>query len=114
MKARIGKTSFESMTPTQRKLCEAYVESYWHEVRAAINDRYFYAMALALSDVFGFGEKRVIRALNAVGEIVIGYGDETYTPKERRDMLTDIKKMADNMRQELEKRGIDLELDNHR
>ena len=114
MKARIGKTSFESMSPTQRKICEEYVMEHWSEVRSAINDRYFYAMALALNDVFGFGEKRVLKAINAFAEIVIGYGDEAYTPKERREKYADIKKMSDEMRKELENRGIDLELDKYR
>lgn len=111
MKARIGKTSFDSLNDAQRKICEAYVDNYWNELRALISDRYFYAVALALNDVCGFGEKRIIRVINAFGEIIMGYSDETYSPKERRNHAEDMKKMAENMKQELLKRGIDLGLD---
>ena len=110
MKSRIGKTSFDSLNDAQKKICEAYVLDYWDKLRAAISDRYFYAMALAINDVYGFGEKRVLRAVNAFAEIVIGYSEETYTPKEKRERAEDMAAMAENMRQELLKRGIDLGL----
>ena len=112
MKSRITESSFNSMTTAQRKLCQAYVAHTWKKLQSQITRRFMLALALALNDRYGWTGRGIVGVMGAVSEIIAGYSDDTYTPKEQREgSPDDIERMADAMKAELECRGIILEWD---
>lgn len=72
--------------------------------RDIVLERFIMAMLLTLSDLFGFGVKRMNRVLNAFGEIVGGYNEEAYDGIDQR--LQSMDTMNGLLRDELNGRGI--------
>ena len=116
MKARIGgKTTFDSLPIAQQKAIKAIVEEFaekrWAEVQEIAADRFMYALALTLNDKLGYREKGIKMIIEALSEIIVGYGEDCYTPKEDRIGTTDLERVANAMKAELADRGIVLEWD---
>ncbi len=111
MKARIGgRTTLESLPAGLRgaaeKSAQHLAEERWAEIQSDVSRRFLCTMALALNDVYGFGTARIQRVIDAMSEIAIGYSDDSYTPSEKREGTKDLKRMADIMQEEMEKRGL--------
>ena len=86
-------------------------EPQGQEVQQEVSTRFMLTMALALHDVFGFGTDRIERVMNAMGEIAVGYSDESYKPSEKRSGLEDMRRMTLAMAGELGKRGIRVKIE---
>lgn len=114
MKARIGKSTYDALPEAVReaaKLCAQNIaEERWREVQKDVNDRFVLILALALNDVYGFGAARIGRVIDAMGEIAVGYSEESYKPSENRVGTTDMKRMGEKMAEELKARGIDIKI----
>ena len=115
MKARAGKTTFDNlpkeMQNTLRSIANQLAEERWTEVQSIASERFLYALALALNDRLGYREKGIMMILSAVNEILVGYSEDCYTPKESRVGTTDLERITNAMKAELESRGIDLTWD---
>lgn len=113
MKARAGKTTFDhlpkEMQNTLRGIANQLAEERWAEVQGIASERFLYALALALNDRLGYREKGIMMVLGAVNEILVGYSEDCYTPKESRVGTTDLERITNAMKAELESRGITLE-----
>lgn len=114
MKARIGgRTTYEGLSPSLRKVVDVVAtqlaEEQWKAVQSTAEDRFIYALALALNDCLGYREKGISKIINAVGEILTGYGEDCYTPKEDRIGTTELERVTKAMKAELESRGIIFE-----
>lgn len=104
MKARLsGTTARMVLTPAQRDACAKVVDDMWRERRRIILKRYLSATALALNDLYGFGDKRLMYTLDAIGDITEDYSSRSYTPGEARGeaALHEEDRMADAMQAEL-------------
>lgn len=103
MKARLsGTTAKMVLTPAQREACAKVVDDMWRERRCIILRRYLLATALALNDLYHFGDKRLKYTINAIGDIVEDYSNR-YTPKEARGEAAahEEDRMASDMQAEL-------------
>lgn len=116
MKARIGgKTTLDSIPAIYQEIVKACtheaVERRWAEVEIIASNRIIYALALALNDKLGYREKGIMMIINALDEIITGYSDDCYTPREDRIGTTDLERAANAMKAELADRGIVLKWD---
>lgn len=115
MKARAGKTTFDNLPKEMQDILKGIAnqlaEERWAEVQGIASERFLYALALALNDRLGYREKGIMMILSAVNEILVGYSEDYYTPKETRVGTTDLERITNAMKAELESRGIDLTWD---
>lgn len=115
MKARAGRTTFDNLPKelqtTLKGIANQLAEERWMEVQGIASERFLYALALALNDRLGYREKGIMMVLGAVNEILVGYSEDCYTPKESRVGTTDLERIANAMKAELADRGIDLTWD---
>lgn len=115
MKARAGRTTFDNLNPELRKHLDDMVtqrlNEEWARVQATASARVMYALALTLNDKLGYREKGIMMILDAFNEIITGYSEDSYTSKEERDGTTELERMTEAMKAELESRGITLEWD---
>ena len=115
MKARAGKTTFDNlpkeMQNTLRGIANQLAEERWMEVQGIASERFLFALALALNDRLGYREKGIMMILSAVNEILVGYSEDCYTPKESRVGTNDLERITNAMKAELADRGITLEWD---
>lgn len=115
MKARAGKTTYDhlpkEMQDILKGIANQLAEERWAEVQGIASERFLYALALALNDRLGYREKGIMMVLSAVNEILVGYSEDCYTPKESRIGTTDLERITNAMKAELESRGIDLTWD---
>lgn len=115
MKARAGKTTFDhlpkEMQAALKGIANQLAEERWAEVQGIASERFLYALALALNDRLGYREKGIIMILSAVNEILVGYSEDCYTPKESRVGTSDLERITNAMKSELADRGITLEWD---
>ena len=115
MKARAGKTTFDNlpkeMQNTLRGIANQLAEERWAEVQGIASERFLYALALALNDRLGYREKGIMMILGAVNEILVGYSEDCYTPKESRVVSPDLERITNAPKAELESRAIDLTWD---
>lgn len=113
MKARAGKTTFDNLNPELRKSLESMMKKRlndeWARVQAVASERFMYGLALTLNDKLGYKDKGIKMIIDALGEILVGYSEDTYTPKEDREGTKELERMTNAMRAELESRGITLE-----
>lgn len=115
MKARAGRTTFDhlpkELQTTLKGIVNQLAEERWMEVQGIASERFLYALALALNDRLGYREKGIMMVLGAVNEILVGYSEDCYTPKESRVGTTDLERITNAMKAELADRGIDLTWD---
>ena len=115
MKARAGKTTFDNLPKEMQDILKGIAnqlaEERWADVQGIASERFLYALALALNDRLGYREKGIMMILSAVNEILVGYSEDCYTPKETRVGTTDLERITNAMKAELESRGIDLTWD---
>lgn len=115
MKARAGKTTFDNLNPELRKQLEDMMQQRlndeWSRVQAIASERFMYGLALTLNDKLGYRDKGIKMILDALGEILVGYSEDTYTPKEDREGTKELERMTEAMKAELVDRGITLEWD---
>lgn len=124
MRSRITPASFNSIPAPIRTLCDEYINQQlnarWKALQGLVGERVVYALALALNDRYGWKETGIVNVINALYEILDGYNEETYTPKDARrefkgvDDVTGIADLAESMRLELESRGIKIKFDNNK
>lgn len=115
MKARAGRTTFDNLPKelqtTLKGIVNQLAEERWMEVQGIASERFLYALALALNDRLGYREKGITMILSAVNEILVGYSEDCYTPKESRIGTTDLERITNAMKAELADRGINLTWD---
>lgn len=115
MKARAGKTTFDNLPKEMQDILKGIAnqlaEERWADVQGIASERFLYALALALNDRLGYREKGIKMILDALGEILVGYSEDTYTPKEDREGTKELERMTEVMKAELADRGITLEWD---
>lgn len=115
MKARAGKTTFDNLPKEMQDILKGIAnqlaEERWADVQGIASERFLYALALALNDRLGYREKGIMMILSAVNEILVGYSEDCYTPKETRVGTSDLERITNAMKAELESRGIDLTWD---
>ena len=114
MKARISaQTTLGSFTPVVQEataiVARQMAESMYNDIIDVTNDRFIYALALALNDKLGYKARGIQTIVSAVGEIVDGY-DETERGDDR-DVLAEMRCSNNAMKGELKSRGIVLEWD---
>lgn len=101
MKARL---TVAGIPDSFRKDADRIFADWEARYRNAVLERFTMAMLLTLSDLFGFGVKRMNRVLSAFGEIVDGYNEEAYEGVDKR--LQTMESMNGMLRDELADRGI--------
>lgn len=115
MKARAGKTTFDNLPKEMQDILKGIAnqlaEERWADVQGIASERFLYALALALNDRLGYREKGIMMILSAVNEILVGYSEDCYTPKETRVGTSDLERITNAMKAELDSRGIDLAWD---
>ncbi len=115
MKARAGRTTFDHLSKelqvTIKGIANQLAEERWAQVQGIASERFLYALALALNDRLGYREKGIMMVLDAVNEILVGYSEDCYTPKESRVGTTDLERITNAMKAELADRGINLTWD---
>lgn len=112
MKARISaQTTLGGFTPVVQEataiVARQMAKSMYNDIIDATNDRFIYAIALALNDKLGYKARGIQTIVSAVGEIVDGY-DETERGDDR-DVLAEIRCSNNAMIAELKSRGIELD-----
>lgn len=115
MKARItAQTTLGGFTPVVQEataiVARQMAKSMYNDIIDATNDRFIYALALALNDKLGYKTRGIQTIVSAVGEIVGGY-DETERGNDR-DVLAEIRCSNNAMIAELRSRGIELDWKN--
>ncbi len=85
MKARCSPTTAKDMlSPAQKKAIEAHVDARWRARQRSIMKRFLLAMCLSLNDLYGFGDKRLMLAMNGIADILEDYAAQSFTPSEAR------------------------------
>ena len=114
MKARISRTSaLGALNPMQKEAVHVYVEQLWKKKQEAIISRWSLATCLALSDLYGFGDKRLGFVMRGIEDILASYAEENFTPSEARNGAIDngeYDAMAAAMQVELTSRGSKIKL----
>lgn len=103
MKARFsGTTARAALNSAQREACDRYIRTEFAKRQDVYVRRILLAMCLALNDIAGFGQKRLMYILKGIEDITQDYAERAYTASEGRGdtALTD-DRMADLMQKEL-------------
>ena len=87
-----------------REYIAEQIEEYSAGLKWRLTRRTVLAVALVLSDQYGFGEKRIRRAVEGLTEILAGVSEDVYEKNETDPAGVD--KVVDNMLLELSDRGI--------
>lgn len=101
MKARL---TSGGIPPQFKKDIDKIFRDYELRYKNVVTERMMAAMLLAVSDVFGFGHKRMNRLLAAFWEIIKGYSEEAYEGVDK--YLQSMETMNNMLREELADRGI--------
>ncbi len=89
-----------------RQYISEQIDEYSRDLKWKMTRRVVCSVALVLSDQYGFGEKRIKRAVEGITEILAGVSEDVYDKGEIDPAGVD--KVADNMMAELLDRGIQL------
>ncbi len=116
MKARLSAVTAQSaLNAAQKQAVAIYVEQLWERKKKVIMRRYNLAMCLALNDLYGFGDKRLLHMLNGIADILVAYASDSFTPTEGRSGSIDNgddDPMADLMQKELlSRRGVHIQIE---
>ena len=109
MKARIRGANLPQSTRGElnkaaREYIAEQIDEYSRGLKWKLTRRTVLAVALVLSEQYGFGEKRIKRAVEGMTEILAGVSEDVYDKGEIDPDGVD--KVADNMAAELLDRGI--------
>jgi hypothetical protein len=99
-----GRLSFEGLPRKYQEDLKKIISDHERLYRDAVMERMLSAMMLMLSDVFGFGQKRLERAVQAFIEIAHGYSEDAYDGID--EAVRQMEDMNRLMREELARRGI--------
>lgn len=115
MKARFSAASaHNALNAAQKQAVAVCVEQMWERKKKVIMRRYNLAMCLALNDLHGFGDKRLMHVLTGIADILSAYASDSFTPTEGRNGSIesgDADPMADAMQAELlSRRKIHVEI----
>lgn len=115
MKARLSAvTAQNALNAAQKQAVAICVEQMWERKKKVIMRRYNLAMCLALNDLYGFGDKRLMHTLNGITDILAAYASDSFTPTEGRNGSIesgDFDPMAEAMQAELlSRRKIHIEI----
>lgn len=89
-----------------RQYISEQIDEYSRDLKWKMTRRVVCSVALVLSDQYGFGEKRIRRAVEGITEILAGVSEDVYGKGEIDPAGVD--KVADNMMAELLDRGIHI------
>ncbi len=112
MKARLSAVT--ALNAAQKQAVAICVEQMWERKKKVIMRRCNLAMCLALNDLYGFGDKRLMHVLTGIEDILAAYASDSFTPTEgRKGSLEngDADPMAEAMQAELlSRRKIHVEI----
>lgn len=111
MKAKIRPANLpqarkSDLDKVSRQYIAEQIDEYSAGLKWKLTRRTVLAVALVLSDQYGFGEKRIKRAIDGLTEILAGVSEDVYDKGEIDPAGVD--KVVDNMLAELADRGIHI------